>query len=211
VSEKLFVSVLLVLALLPAAGSGQVTVVGFLSTGPDPVTIDSACLQYGSDSTWFATPGWHAEPTATDTYQFAPYAGFPTRIQLAADFSGTKTLQILKSPAHLTWYPFDPPRDLTKAMFDDLSGIEDGRRGPARLFLSVSPNVVHDAAVIRTSGTGCLEIVDAAGNTVRNLPAAATVRWMADDDNGRALPEGVYFCRLTADRTAVVNKLIISR
>jgi len=56
-----------------------------------------------------------------------------------------------------------------------------------------------------------LELVDAAGNTVRTFPAAASVRWAADDDAGRALPEGIYFCRLTAGQTAIVHKLILAR
>jgi hypothetical protein len=37
------------------------------------------------------------------------------------------------------------------------------------------------------------------------------VRWAADNAAGRALPEGIYFCRLTAGQTAIVRKLIISR
>jgi len=53
--------------------------------------------------------------------------------------------------------------------------------------------------------------VDAAGNAVRTIPAAATVRWAADDDAGRALPAGVYFCRLTAGPTATVRKLTLTR
>jgi len=208
-SVKLLTPILFVLALLPVTGRAQVAVVGYLKAGSDPVTVDSAYFEYGGDSAWFVTSGWHAEPTTTDTFQFPSFAGFPTNIQLAADFSGKKVLQVFKQPNHLTWYPFDPPYDLTKAMFDDQSCIEEARHDRARPYLAVSPNVVRDAAVIRTSGTGFLEVVDAAGNTVRTLPAPAAVRWAMDDDNGRVLPEGIYFCRLTAGRTAIVRKLIL--
>lgn len=210
-SLKLLAPVLIVLALLPVTGYAEVTVVGYLAAGPDAVTIDSAELIFGGQDTWFVTPGWHAEPASTDTFMFPPSAGFPTQIQLSADFGGKQFLQTFKQPEHLTWYQFETPYELTKAMFDDLSGVEETRPAPARPFLLVSPNVVHDAAVIRTSGTGYVEVVDAAGNTVRSLPAATTVRWAADDDNGRSLPEGIYFCRLSSGNTTIVHKLLLIR
>ena len=107
---------LLILA-LSATGHAQVVVVGYLTTGPDPVTIDSTCLRHGSDSTWFATPGWHAEPTTTDTFVFPSFSGFPTNVQLAADFSGTSTTGTQESrPSDVVCVR--PARDLTKAMFD---------------------------------------------------------------------------------------------
>jgi hypothetical protein len=208
---KLLTPVLLVLALLPVTGRAQLVVVSQLKAGPDPVTIDSAYFKYSPEDTWFLTPGWHSEPRQTDTFQFPPFAGFPTNIRLAADFSGTKVIQDFPAPVRLEWYTFSPPYEETKVMFDDLSGIEEGRYIPARLRLTVSPSVVRGAAVIRASGTGYLKVVDAAGNAVRTLPAAATVRWAADDDDGRRLPDGVYFCRLTAGQTAIVRKLILTR
>ena len=210
-SIKLLTSVLFILALLPVTGRAQLVVTGYLKAANDPVTVDSARFQYSPEDTWFLTPGWHSEPLTTDTFQFPSFAGFPTTVWLAADFSGKPVIQKISQPVRLEWYAFDPPYDATRAMFDDLTGIEEGPHIPARPYLAVSPNVVRDAAVIRTSGTGYLEIVDAAGNTVRTLPAAATVRWAMDDDNGRILPEGIYFCRLTAGQTAIVRKLIFSR
>ena len=210
-SLKLFTPVLLVLTLLSVTGHAQVVVVGYLTAGPDPVTIDSARFQYSPEDTWFLTPGWHSEPLTTDTFEFPLFAGFPTTIWLAADFSGKPVIQKLTQPVRQEWYAFDPPYEATRAMFDDPTGIAEARGIPVRPYLAVSPNVIRDAAVIRTSGTGYLEIVDAAGNTVRTLPAATTVRWTMDDNNGRVLPEGIYFCRLTAGRTAIVRKLILSR
>lgn len=207
---RVLASVLLIL-LVAVSGHAQVTVIGHLSSGPDAVTIDSAQFVYGGQDTWFMTPGWHAEPASTDTFEFPLFAGFPTRVQLSADIGGRRVFQVFKDIAHQTWYQFEPPYELTKAMFDDLSGIEEVKPGPVRAHLVVSPNLVRDVATISTSGTGCLEIVDAVGNTVRSLPAAATVRWSADDNRGKPLPEGIYFCRLTVGQTATVRKLTLAR
>jgi hypothetical protein len=211
--KKLSLSLAAVLALLgmAAPASGQVVITGYLKTGIEPVVIDSAYLKCPSESTWFLTTGWHCDTMATDTVEFPPFAAFPTDVRLAAKFNGVPVVLDFPSPARGVWLLFPDPHDQTQVMFDAPDGIEEGRHNPSGLHLAVSPSVVRDAAVILTSGTGCLEIVDAAGNTVRTFPAAATVRWAADDAAGRALPEGIYFCRLTAGQTAIVRKLILSR
>jgi len=211
--KKLSLSLATIIILLGmvAPASGQLVITGYLKTGAEPVEIDSAYLKCPSESTWFPTTGWECDTMATDTFVFPPFADFPTIVRLAAKFNGMPLVQEFLSPQRQVWLPFWDPHDQTQAMFDAPTGIEEGRPNAARPYVAVSPNVVRDAAVIRTSGTGYLEVVDAAGNTVRTLPAAATVRWAADDDNGRRLPEGVYFCRLTAGRTAIVRKLILAR
>jgi len=211
--KKLSLSLAAVLVLLGTTrvASGQVVVAGYLRTGIEPVEIDSAYLEYLSDSTWFSTAGWECDTMETDTFVFPPFASFPTDVKLAAKFNGLPVVLDFPNPSSRVWLLFPDPHDQTQVMFDVQTGIEESRDNPAGLRLAVSPNVIRDAAVIRTSGTGCLEIVDAAGNTVRTFPASATVRWTADDAAGRALPEGIYFCRLTAGRTAIVRKLILAR
>jgi hypothetical protein len=211
--KKLSLSLAAILILLgmAAPASGELVITGYLKTGAEPVAIDSAYFQYVSQDTWFLTTGWHCDTMATDTFEFPPFADFPTDVKLAAKFNGNPLVQEFLSPTRAVWYPFWDPHDQTQALFDAPTGIEEGRHNPARLYLAVSPSVVRGAAVIMTSGTGCLELVDAAGNTVRTFPAAARVRWAADDDAGRALPEGIYFCRLTAGQTAIVRKLILAR
>ena len=209
---SLTLAAILVLVGMVATASGALVITGYLKTVTEPVGIDSAYFQSGSQNTWFPTTGWHCDTMASDTFVFPPFADFPTIVRLAAKFNGASLLQEFNGPVRQVWLPFWDPHDPTQAMFDaPATGIEEGRRNPAGLFLAVSPSVVRDAAVILTSGTGCLELVDAAGNAVRTFPAAATVRWAADDDAGRALPEGIYFCRLTAGQTAIVRKLILAR
>jgi hypothetical protein len=202
--------ILVLLGMVPPA-SGELVITGYLKTVAEPVGIDSAYFEVGSQNAWFPTTGWHCDAMATDTFVFPPFANFPTIVKLAAKFNGMPLVQEFDSPARQVWIPFWDPHDQTQAMFDAPTGIEEGRHNPAGLYLAVSPSVVRDAAVILTSGTGCLELVDAAGNAVRIFPAAATVRWAADDDAGRALPVGIYFCRLTAGQTAIVCKLILAR
>ena len=208
---SLSLAAILILMGMAAPASGQVVITGYLKTGIEPVVIDSAYLKCPSESTWFLTTGWHCDTMATDTVEFPPFAAFPTEVTLAAKFNGVPLLLDFLSLERQVWSRFPDPHDQTQVMFDAPTGIEEGRYNPAGLYLAVSPSVVRNAAVILTSGTGCLELVDAAGNTVRTFPAAAKVRWAADDDAGRALPEGIYFCRLTAGRTAIVRKLILSR
>jgi hypothetical protein len=203
-------TILVLLGMVPAV-SGALVVTGYLRTGAEPVVIDSAYFQYGSETAWFPTTGWHCDTMATDSFVFPWFAGFPTDVKLAAEFNGMPLVQEFMSPARTVWNPFWDPHDQTQAMFDAPTGIEEGSHDPAGLYLAVSPSVVRSATVIRTSGTGPLELVDAAGRTVRTFPAAAAVRWAADDDAGRALPEGIYFFRLTAGRTAIVRKLTLAR
>jgi hypothetical protein len=211
--KKLSLSLAAILVFLgmAAPASGQVVITGYLQTGIEPVEIDSAYLKCPSESTWFLTPGWECDTMATDTFVFPPFAAFPTVVTLAAKFNGIPVLLDFPGLVRQVWSRFPDPHDQTQVMFDAPTGIEEGRHDPAGLRLAVSPSVIRYAAVIQTSGTGCLELVDAAGNTVRTFAAAATVRWAADDAAGRALPEGIYFCRLAADQTAIVRKLIISR
>jgi len=211
--KKLSLSLVAILILLgmAATASGQVVITGYLQTGAEPVEVDSVYLKCPSESTWFLTADWHCDTMATDTFVFPPFSAFPAEVTLAAKFNGVPLLLDFLSLERQVWSRFPDPHDQTQVMFDAPTGVEEGRHNPTGLRLTVSPSVVRNAAVILTSGTGCLEIVDAAGNAVRTFPASATVRWAADDATGRALPEGIYFCRLTAGQTAIVRKLILAR
>jgi len=202
--------VLLLLAAMQSTAA-QVVITGSLDTAIEPVDIDSAYFAYGGQDTWFLTTGWHADPEQTIQFGFPPFAGFPDTVRLAARFSGVPVIKEIVGPNRQSWYQFAPPHEQTRVMFDAPSGIEEGRHDPAVPYLAVCPSVVRDAAVIRTSGTGLLELLDATGNVVRTLRAAATVRWAGEDDSGRRLPEGVYFCRLVRGDESLVHKVIVSR
>jgi hypothetical protein len=202
--------VLLLLAVAQPAPA-QIVITGSLETAIEPVDIDSAYFAYGGQDTWFLTTGWHANPEQTIQFEFPPFTGFPDTIRLAARFSGTPVTRDINGPERQTWYQFDPPHNQTRVMFDAPSGIEEGRRDLAIPYLTVSPSLVRDAAVIRSSGGGLLELVDAAGNAVRTLRAGTIVRWAGDDNSGRRLPEGIYFCRLVHGDRSFVRKVILAR
>jgi flagellar hook assembly protein FlgD len=102
-----------------------------------------------------------------------------------------------------------------------MTGIEEGGRtpsGPARL--TVSPGISTGTVTIRAehvSGGRCVaEVYDALGNRVRTLVlyrsgAAASATWNGDDDLGRRLPEGIYYCSLADAANPAVRKLILTR
>jgi len=211
--RKLSVSLAAVFALLAMAptAAGALVITGYLKTNAEPVIIDSAFFQAGGQDTWFTTTGWQCAANDSDNFEFPEFPEFPTDVKLAAKFDGNPLVQDFPGPSRAVWYPFWDPHDGTMAMFDAPEGIEEGTRNPVGLYLVVSPSVVRDGAVILTSGVGNLELVDVTGNTVRTFPAAAEVRWTADDDDGRTLPEGIYFCRLAAARSTIVRKLTIAR
>lgn len=97
-----------------------------------------------------------------------------------------------------------------------------GDQGATRLELPsivVAPNPFHPSVEInftvpwRTQVN--LVLVDASGRAVRRLVdepmEAGTYRrlWDGRDDRGRALPSGVYFCRLSTPTSSAVEKLIL--
>jgi flagellar hook assembly protein FlgD len=61
-----------------------------------------------------------------------------------------------------------------------------------------------------------VEIHDAVGNVVRSLDCTAgadgvaTATWNHEDDHGRLVPEGVYFCRYAAAGGAAVRKVLVT-
>jgi len=65
------------------------------------------------------------------------------------------------------------------------------------------------------AGSASLVVYDLAGKRVKTLvsdylPAgAAQVTWNRTDDAGGAVTRGVYFCRLNADGTDLVRKLVV--
>jgi hypothetical protein len=57
---------------------------------------------------------------------------------------------------------------------------------------------------------------DAAGNVIRSLSCtaeangAATATWNREDEFGRLVPEGVYFCRYAASGVVAVRKVLVT-
>jgi hypothetical protein len=106
--------------------------------------------------------------------------------------------------------------------YGDYGGVEESKpvveRRPG---LTVSPSVVTQRMVVRLEPAGTerrvVQIHDAVGNLIRSLDftaaaeGAATETWDRDDESGRRVPEGVYFCRYASAGVISVRKVIVPR
>jgi hypothetical protein len=110
-----------------------------------------------------------------------------------------------------------------------LTSVDENRDAMTRDNISITPNPFRTTTNIsiespggdpersfRTSGHSAkgmeLKIYDAAGRlvksfTLRNTPCA--VCWNGTDQEGKELPEGVYFCKLVTDGKTFMEKLVI--
>ncbi|MEO0081460.1 MAG: M14 family zinc carboxypeptidase [candidate division WOR-3 bacterium] len=87
-----------------------------------------------------------------------------------------------------------------------------------RLVLNPNPasarvNIKLEAPI---QGRSLIYVTDIAGRTVRLLRSdfsrnQACLTWPLDDESGRLVPDGVYFCRLGTGPSPVLHKLIIAR
>ena len=87
----------------------------------------------------------------------------------------------------------------------------NGRRAAA---FRATPNPFHGAVTLSSEsarGPITARVFDNSGRVVRTLSAGTAVVWNGLDDNGRAVPPGIYFCRLTAGGLESGIKLILAR
>ena len=213
-----------ILALLVAAGPvrAQVVMDGILSTGSHQVSIDSADVRIDTASILVPTPGWSGDSLSQDTLRFPSLTRWPTAVKLFYKTESTLVLAV-DTVVRDSWYVlpgFGPTEP--RVMFHEVSGIAESRLGLlGNSEFSVTPSVTGGSALIRVQlGLGDrfgVEVYDAAGNRVRVLAGAATGRvgasllWQRDDDLGRQLPEGIYYCRLSVASRYSVRKLVLTR
>jgi len=108
----------------------------------------------------------------------------------------------------------------------DTTGIRDAEAPgrPERLVTrleAIAPNPCPGRAKVRYSlgaaGPVSLVVHDLAGRQVRVLVGGVrqsghhAVEWRGEDDAGRRLGNGVYFCRLRAGQTQVTRRLVVAR
>jgi hypothetical protein len=168
----------------------------------------------------FLTPGWGSH-TPLDTHHFTGVTAWPESVTLHGNINGYPHDIPLSHPLPNTWYEL--PIGLVKpsVMFWEGAGVEESKPVVERLqCLNVSPSVVTGQMAIRLQpvGTGrpLVEIHDAAGNVIRTLSCTAgasgvaTTTWKREDDHGRLVPEGVYFCRYAAAGVVAVRKVLVA-
>lgn len=91
--------------------------------------------------------------------------------------------------------------------------------GPARLFSYPNPFTAETVIEFYSPGTehGALEIFDVAGRRVRHYPVARSAdgmfatSWDGRSTDGRLVPSGVYFARVTTSRGVLSKKLLLVR
>ena len=216
---------LLVGALVPLAHA-DVVVTGVLSTGSHVVSIDSAqILVNGGGIQKYLTPSWHGAAGVVDTQRLdPPMLAAPFMIQLWLTQDASPSMLAIPNPVADSWYTIPGAATAAQVMFwwNDTAGIQErGQLGQRRASLTVSPSIVGAGATIRAervAGTSCaFTLYDAAGNRVRTIrtqassSGVASATWTGEDDLGRRLPEGIYYCCLGDPANPTVSKLILTR
>ena len=187
------------------------------------IVLDSAYLIVPPDSLAYPTTGWGVTGGEHDTFDFPDSLdAWPQRVRLKGIEYGFTLRSRIEDPHGHRWYPIDMSME-GSAMFygADEPGVVERRlaEGPLQR-LAVSPSIVTGQMTLRVQpvGTGrqVIEISDAVGNVVRSLDCtagtggAATATWNREDDLGRLVPEGVYFCRYAAADVIAVRKVLVA-
>ncbi len=208
--KRVFVA-LLVLGAVVACGHAQVVIRGILEAGPQPFAVDSVMIESRAGRAWFPCPEWAADPMAQDTFVFPGVPEWPEMIQIAAFVEGQPIQQPIPQPRRDEWYHFDPPFELVRVKFQELTGIEVRTERRSVGLLSVQPTMVRQSALIAARGPGTVEMFDAAGNVVLSLAAPLEMSWDGSDQSGRPLAAGIYFCRLTSSTGSTVCRVVLAR
>lgn len=213
-------AVALVLATAQTARA-DIKLTGVLSTGNHTVSVVSV-LFTGDSMYTFPTPGWQGDPMVQDTFVFPWMFGPPNTAIMTVTIDSVPQTVPFPSPQSDTWYVIPSTPEETKVKFVWVVGGVGGhdRPGLGHAGLTVSPSIVGAGATVRAervAGTSCVfEFFDAAGNRVRTLrtqasSGAASATWAGEDDLGRRLPEGIYYCCLGDAANPSVRKLILTR
>jgi hypothetical protein len=180
--------------------------------------VDSVNLQT-PDMTFF-TPGWGSE-APYDTFHFTGVTAWPETLVLHGIAGPFPLVRTIVRPKPDSWYPLNfsgaPP--MVK-FYGTGYGTEESEPVVERPQLAVNPSLVTGQMTVRLSPVGSsrpvVEIHDAVGNVVRSLDCtagtdgAAAVTWNREDDRGRLVPKGVYFCRYSAADVIAVRKVLVA-
>jgi hypothetical protein len=187
-------------------------------------TVDSAYLIVPPDSLSYATTDWSAaQQQPDDTFDFPDsLSAWPQRVMLTGTASGIPLRMRIENPIGHRWY--STPSMVVRAMFygAEEPGVEEPRIGVGpKPRLTMNPSVVTGQMRIGLqpvgSGRPVVEIYDATGNAVRSLSCTAgvdgvaTATWNREDEFGRLVPEGVYFCRYAGSDVIAVRKVLVTR
>ena len=214
-----------VILLLAVAGpaSAQQDFRGVLSPNGHDFWVDTLIISHGTEMETLAITGWGGDSTVPVDSADLPDMIWPACIDIRCRVDGTRSSQVIIAPVQEQWYRVEagsPPTP--KIMFYMAAGVEELPGTGTRPALSVTPSVLTGRVLVRGQATGgrpvSLAVFDATGSPVRSLhsapdPATGVLEavWHGRDDEGRVLPEGVYFCRLATGGAVAVRKVLIVR
>jgi hypothetical protein len=201
-------------------GNAQIAFYGVVDPNTHNVQVQTAIVFVTPDVDTFSTTGWGG--TQIDTQYIADIAAWPDSVQLISTIDAVPNASMFNSPVPSSWYDFiyagiTRPRAL---FFATAVNVEEPRSatGPTQR-LKVSPSVVTGQMAVKLQpvGTGrpVVEIHDAVGNVIRSLDCTAgangtaVATWNREDEFGRLVPEGVYFCRYAASGVVAVRKVLV--
>jgi hypothetical protein len=216
---KRYAGLAVVLISLVVFGVANADFDGVIDPGVTVTQIDSVTLT--APDTTFLTPGWGSH-LPYDTFHFTGVPTRPGSIMLYGTVNSMPANTLIMNPQLDTWYRIGIGVVAPLVQFvNEQVGVEESR--PAvepRQCLFVSPSVVAGRMTVRlqpvATGRPVVQVHDAVGNVVRSLNCTAsadgiaTATWNREDDRGRLVPEGVYFCRYAASGVIAVRKVLVA-
>ncbi len=185
--------------------------IGFVSVEPSSIPVVSCTDLYGNqggNGTGWSDGGhnFSLDPL------FCDLAGNNYRLQLNSPCAGGKHPQGAWTCGNTRIGALDP--GCVTASVDDAGALS-----PLSLGIRPNPFAAHTAISFEIPREGRLSlcIFDAAGRMVRTLrdefaPAGRhAAEWDGADDQGRALPSGVYFCRMRVNGVERAEQIVLTR
>jgi hypothetical protein len=215
--KKRYAGLAVVLVSLVAFGVAHADFIGVIDPKTTVTRIDSVTTT--NPAMTFLTPGWGTH-TPYDTFPFTGVSN-PEVVTVHGTVQGFAIHKPFTHPAVDVWLPLGMGVVTSYVWWHGDLGVAESNSGvEARQRLVVSPSVVTGQMTVRLqpvgTSTAVVEIHDAAGNVVRSLNCAAgangtaTATWNREDDFGRIVPEGVYFCRYAASGAVAVRKVLVA-
>jgi hypothetical protein len=199
----------------------QIALYGVIDPNTHNVTVSLAYVFVNPNVDTVPTPGWGG--SSVDTFAFPSYPNWVDSVELVGAIDGQPNTSMFVSPKPDTWYRFMYGGIIApRAMFyNGIVNVEEPRAAITPLQrLSVSPSVVTGQMTVRLqpveTGRPVVEVYDATGKVIRSLDCTAgpngiaTATWSREDEIGRLVPEGVYFCRYAASGVVAVRKVLVT-
>lgn len=191
---------------------------GVLEPGTTVTRIDSVSMTPPGST--FLTPGWGSQ-TPYDTFVFTGVPAWPETLQMYGTINAIPFRMKLLYPDTGRWYHMGSVVGPNVKFYGTGYGGVEESKPPVELrqCLAVCPSVVTGQTTVRLQPAGtarpAVQIHDAAGNVVRSLDCTAgaggfaSATWNREDESGRLVPEGVYFCRHAASDVTAVRKVLV--